>query len=155
MDRRTFLSWVGLGWIASSLPIAIAACSSNSSEQPKPTGTAPVAGNPNRQDGFQPVATIAELDQAGYLLNENSAIGALEVIRNPANSKDLIAVNPTCTHKGCMVKWQANAKVFVCPCHDSQFSPDGSVVKGPATKPLPTYLTKVEGNSIFVKQRSV
>ena len=37
MDRRAFLTWVGVGWVASSLPIALAACSAKTTQSSQPT----------------------------------------------------------------------------------------------------------------------
>ncbi|MEI9813599.1 MAG: Rieske (2Fe-2S) protein [Acidobacteriota bacterium] len=34
------------------------------------------------------------------------------------------AFAPACTHLGCAYHWEADAKNFVCPCHDSVFRPD-------------------------------
>jgi cytochrome b6-f complex iron-sulfur subunit len=41
-----------------------------------------------------------------------------------------------CTHLGCVVPWSAAANKFQCPCHGSQYSPEGAVVRGPAPLPL-------------------
>ncbi|MEH1971369.1 QcrA and Rieske domain-containing protein [Nostoc sp.] len=135
MKRRDFINWVGLGWIASSLPVAIAACSSQ---------TTPPSGD------WQTIGTSAELDKTGQLLAKNSPAGPVLVV-GTSKAEKLTAVNPTCTHNGCTVAWKAEAKKFACPCHGSEFGVDGKVQKGPATDPLKTYAAKIEGNSVVVK----
>jgi len=48
----------------------------------------------------------------------------------------LYAVNTTCTHLGCSVKWNVTEKSWDCPCHGARYSPDGKVLNGPAVKDL-------------------
>ncbi|MEH2163578.1 MAG: ubiquinol-cytochrome c reductase iron-sulfur subunit [Nostoc sp.] len=135
MKRRDFINWVGLGLIASSLPVAIAACSSQT---------------PSASGDWQTVGTSADLDKTGQLLAKNSPAGTVLVV-GTSKSPNLTAVNPTCTHAGCTVVWKADAKKFACPCHGSEYGADGKVLKGPAPSPLKTYAAKIEGNSVVVK----
>lgn len=139
MNRRAFINWVGVGWLASSLPVAIAACSSQTTQ----------AESNTNKGGFQAVGTVAQLNKNQQLLNKNSPVGAVLVVRTTSGSK-LSAVNPTCTHAGCTVNWAAKSQKFVCPCHGSRFGTDGKVLNGPATKPLKTYQAKIEGDSVLV-----
>jgi Rieske Fe-S protein len=41
-----------------------------------------------------------------------------------------------CTHVGCIVHWNSFEQCWDCPCHGSQFQPDGGVLNGPAVRPL-------------------
>ena len=50
------------------------------------------------------------------------------------NGDEYVAYSLTCTHLGCMV--EEDGKGFACPCHDSRFDKDGSVLEGPAQEPL-------------------
>ena len=97
-------------------------------------------------EGFTVIGSVSDLDKNGYLQTKQVAI-----VRNPTNSKQLIAVNPKCTHQGCDVKWIAGEKKYDCPCHDSEFSADGKVLKGPATKPLAAYQAKIVGTQVLAK----
>ncbi|MFD2418828.1 FAD-dependent oxidoreductase [Amycolatopsis pigmentata] len=49
---------------------------------------------------------------------------------------ELREVNARCTHLGCLVAFNNAEKTWDCPCHASRFGTDGSVIQGPATKPL-------------------
>ncbi|WP_026736389.1 QcrA and Rieske domain-containing protein [Fischerella sp. PCC 9605] len=143
MNRREFIGWVGVGSLASSLPVVIAACSSQTkSQQSTP---------PTRADGFQEVGAVTELDKNGQILSEEAAAGKVLIIRDPSDTSKLIALNPTCTHKGCIVGWKKDQNALVCPCHGSKFANDGKVINGPAQKPLPTYIAKLEGDVVLVK----
>ncbi|MBE9210560.1 ubiquinol-cytochrome c reductase iron-sulfur subunit [Nostoc sp. LEGE 06077] len=139
MKRRDFINWVGLGLIATNLPVAIAACNSE-----KSTSTSATSGD------WQKVGTTKDLDQKGQLLVKGSPVGDVLLV-GTSQAGNLIAVDPTCTHKGCTVDWKADAKKFACPCHRAEYGTDGQVQKGPAEKPLKTYTAKIEGDAILVK----
>ena len=49
-----------------------------------------------------------------------------------------------CSHLGCSVALNTDAKSFDCPCHGSRFHLDGTVLHGPAAYPLSNLTWKQE-----------
>jgi cytochrome b6-f complex iron-sulfur subunit len=147
IQRRSFLTYLGVGWAASCFPLVLSACNSGSENKSTVDAAAaqPKAKAAN-DTGFKPIGKVTQLDKAGSL-----SLGKVLVVRDPANKAKLIAVNPTCTHQGCIVKWEAKEKTFECPCHDAHYSADGKVKSGPASKPLATYSAKIAGDQVLVK----
>ncbi|MGD1853396.1 MAG: ubiquinol-cytochrome c reductase iron-sulfur subunit [Leptolyngbyaceae cyanobacterium] len=155
MNRREFGNLFGLGLLATSLPVAIAACGGGEPAAEAPpaddAAEAPAAtiDQTPREDGFAALGTVADLDANGSIGSKSFAAGPVIVIRDPDNADNIIALNSLCTHQGCGVAWEDNA--FACPCHGSKFSADGSVVEGPATEPLAPYEAIIDGDLVLVK----
>ncbi len=55
------------------------------------------------------------------------------------DNSGIIALRHACTHLDCLFHYDENTGLFVCPCHGSEFSRDGHVLKGPANRPLERY----------------
>lgn len=55
-------------------------------------------------------------------------------VKDLAGKNHVFAIN--CSHLGCSIALNADAKTFDCPCHGSRFNLDGSVHHGPAAFPL-------------------
>jgi cytochrome b6-f complex iron-sulfur subunit len=74
--------------------------------------------------------------------------GASVVVVQP-EAGTVRAFSGVCTHQGCVV--QIGQTEIDCPCHGSEFSfTDGSVIMGPATRPLPPVpVTVVDGNVVL------
>ena len=68
----------------------------------------------------------------GAILREGTA--KIAAYRMPDGQ--LIRRSAACTHLGCIVHWNPFEQCWDCPCHGSQFAPDGAVLNGPALKPL-------------------
>jgi glycine/D-amino acid oxidase-like deaminating enzyme/nitrite reductase/ring-hydroxylating ferredoxin subunit len=56
------------------------------------------------------------------------------------------ALDPVCTHAGCIVSWNASEKSWDCPCHGGRFDTDGCVLTGPPRDSLKKI--EVSGNKI-------
>jgi len=158
MKRRAFMNWVGVSFMATSLPVAIAACSPAEDVAADPCAADPCAADPcaaakvdssPREDGFAALGTVAELDSAGYLADKNFGGGQAIAIRDPGNADGVVAFDSLCTHQGCTVGWESGE--FACPCHGSKFATDGSATAGPATEALGKYEAKIDGDLVLVK----
>jgi Rieske Fe-S protein len=61
----------------------------------------------------------------------------------------LSASTLVCTHNGCKPGLPNAEGVMACGCHGAQFAADGSVVKGPAKKPLAGIKLEVKGGKVM------
>ena len=59
-----------------------------------------------------------------------------------------LALRMHCTHRGCEVN--ATPDKFICPCHGSQFSLHGDVLKGPAKEPLASLPVNADSENVIV-----
>ena len=92
----------------------------------------PVTVRVTRQDGY----TQAVDRQVIFLVKSAGGIKAL---------------SSTCTHLGCRVSWDTDAKQFKCPCHGGVYDKTGAVVAGPPPAPLASLMTRVDGDQVFVQ----
>ena len=58
----------------------------------------------------------------------------------------------TCSHLGCLVRWDESQESFLCPCHGAVFDKNGAVVAGPPPRPLQKLEVKVEAGVLYVKE---
>jgi cytochrome b6-f complex iron-sulfur subunit len=154
MERRSFLTYFSVGWAASCFPLVLSACASTgtttetsaAASSAADTTASVSADDKGKKGGATEVGTVAQLDKAGSVSNDK-----VVVVRDPADKTKLIAVNPTCTHQGCIVKWETAGKEFACGCHGAKFAASGKVTNGPATKPLTAYKAKIQGDKVMVE----
>jgi Rieske Fe-S protein len=104
---------------------------------------APSSPAPGGSNGSQVLATTAEIPVGG-----GKILAAKKIVITQPRAGSFDAFTAICTHLGCTVNTVADGTID-CPCHGSKFSiSDGSVVNGPATRPLARISIKVQGNSI-------
>ena len=92
-------------------------------------------------DGASPLAAVG-----GAALVRSSA-GDVLTYRTAQDA--FSAVTAMCTHEACTITG-LNGQTYVCPCHGSQFTVTGSVLSGPATRPLRTYATSLSGSTLSI-----
>lgn len=61
-----------------------------------------------------------------------------------------VALSAVCTHLGCIVTWQPEQGIFLCPCHGGKFSKFGEVLGGPPPAPLPSYAVAVQQDQLII-----
>jgi len=90
---------------------------------------------------FSEYATGGDVGSTDDLAPGQGAIirrGAWKIAAYRKEDGTLVERSASCTHIGCLVHWNPFENCWDCPCHGSQFQPDGSVINGPAIKPLST-----------------
>lgn len=81
-----------------------------------------------------------EIDSVDKLRPGDGAIvreGLQKIAAYRDDSGKLFKRSAKCTHLGCHVHWNSLERCWDCPCHGSQFAPDGMALNGPAVAPLP------------------
>ena len=57
-----------------------------------------------------------------------------------AENGKLLLRSAACTHLGCHLHWNSLERCWDCPCHGSQFAPDGTALNGPAVASLSKFM---------------
>lgn len=79
-------------------------------------------------------------------VTQSLAVGGVYLAPEFALFKDkekVWAVSRTCTHLGCRLNYIEKDKMLICPCHQSQFTPVGKRIAGPAKKNLPHFSVEI------------
>lgn len=136
MERKEFLSMIGLS--ASTLVLGcLGACT-------KSQGTSAPA--PTNVDFTLDLTQTANqpLNTAGGYVYRNGIIIA------HALGGQYIAVSQTCTHQNFTINYIGDKHEFYCSGHGATFSESGQVTGGPARSPLTVYQTALNGNTLRI-----
>jgi Rieske Fe-S protein len=68
-------------------------------------------------------------------------------------AKGFVAMSAWCTHRGCVVKWEQERRVFSCPCHEGLFDERGNVVSGLPLRPLNSFRVGQVNGDVYVSRR--
>ncbi len=116
--------------------------------------------------GAAPITVQAKDTAAGEVRDsEHSTVLLWRVAPEnvPAELKDstvegVFAYSGVCTHLGCMLTdWNADKKVFVCPCHEAFFDPmqGGKNTGGAVARTLPSLPVKAVDGKLVVADKFV
>ena len=71
------------------------------------------------------------------------------VRRIAADQFQVFAIN--CAHLGCPVRWFAQSRLFMCPCHGGAYYEDGTRASGPPPRGLYEYEYQVRDGQLWVR----
>src|SRR5512143_583333 len=104
----------------------------------------PLAGLPVGQ----PIdVAYEEMTSDGFLRRES--VRHVWVVKK--SETEAIVFSPICPHLGCRYSWDPGASLFKCPCHASVFRLDGTVVSGPAPRPLDTLPAEIREGQLYIQ----
>lgn len=157
-DRRIVLRSAGLAGGLVGAATVLAGCgSSSSSGATKSAAGGSAAGNTSSDAaGGSSSGAAGSGGSAKGVATSKVPVGSgiidtdLQAVITQPTSGQFKAFSYICTHRGCPIT-QISGSTITCPCHGSQFSiKDGSVLQGPATKPLPAKTATVQGSQVIV-----
>ena len=137
--RRTVILGAGLGAVTT----ALAACTTYGKKPAaESTSSTPAQGSetPAPPSGPKQLAKTADVPVGSGVIVD-------DIVITQPTAGTFTGLSSVCTHAGCNVSEVVDG-VIVCPCHGSKFNLDGTVAKGPATKPLAAKPVAVQGDSI-------
>lgn len=99
---------------------------------------------------WTPVLDEAQLEEGTLVGARANGLGVLLVPR----SGRIHALADRCSHRGCSLHegQLSDDETVTCPCHGSIFRLDGSVVKGPATAPQPTFDVRISEGKVEIRR---
>jgi cytochrome b6-f complex iron-sulfur subunit len=95
-----------------------------------------------------PLSSAEELKQVGGFTILKVKGEKILFIRDTEQS--VRALSSRCTHLGGKLRYEADVHQIHCPYHGSRFNLDGSVINGPAKKPLQTWPAALQGDQISI-----
>jgi len=66
------------------------------------------------------------------------------------DSKGFLSLSARCTHLGCMVVWNRDHRMFLCPCHGGKYDAEGRNVEGPPPRPLDLLALRLDDGGVLV-----
>jgi len=86
-------------------------------------------------------------EESTFVVVRNKKLPA-PIYLNKENNGSYMALLMLCTHKECTLKPTGN--FLSCPCHGSEFSNTGQVLKSPAEENLRTYSVSIDEENIYI-----
>jgi Rieske Fe-S protein len=97
-----------------------------------------------------PLAEFPQLAEVGggIVGEARGMVEPLAIARESENK--FFAMRAVCTHMTCTLRYNRLSVSLDCPCHGSTFEMDGTVINGPAVKPLGMLSTEFDGQVVRI-----
>ena len=149
--RREFCSFTVQTLSLGAVTALASGCGGSSSTSPSGVGTLPalstISGTIVNNTITLTIDSSSPLNNVGSAALLDTSGQSFLVSRTGQSS--FTALTAVCTHQGCKVSNYQN-QVYECPCHGSQYSTSGSVLKGPASSPLRQFTTNFSNNILTI-----
>jgi menaquinol-cytochrome c reductase iron-sulfur subunit len=111
--------------------------------------------NVGQIDNFKEGETVQVGFHDPYVLPWDGVSGHRSAWVRRESEENFTAFAVNCTHLGCPVRWQANAELFMCPCHGGVYYSDGQVAGGPPPRPLHRYPVRLTKGDVHIQVGTV
>ncbi len=150
MDRRSFMRKAGVGLLGLGAALVVGGVATTAMVGPSlskaPKIQVPVA--PLREIPVGGVTTFTvQYEVSNGLYTQKNTVPVL-VSRS---GNEIVCFKASCTHLGCIVRWDEMSGRFRCACHGGVFDRDGKVLAGPPPRPLDRYKFKVDSEHLLVE----
>ncbi len=141
LNRREFISWFWLGWIAFSVVVGTMVSALGRFLFPNV-----LFEKPSKFRAGAPAEYSAGVDER---FKDTQSVWIVKTTQNT-----MYALSTVCTHLGCTPNWLNNEGKFKCPCHGSGFRPTGLNFEGPAPRPLERFSISLDETGAIVIDKS-
>jgi len=100
-----------------------------------------------RIDGGRIVVAKSDLGAGSFALVDVPGLN-FPIYVHLHGAEEYTAVLTRCMHRGCTV--EPTDGRLVCPCHGSEYTAAGAVLKGPTARPLITYQVTTDAEHIYI-----
>jgi menaquinol-cytochrome c reductase iron-sulfur subunit len=96
------------------------------------------------------VEIVAPVIKDAWTAARDVVLGAAWIRRVGMTAGELDARSAVCPHLGCAVGWDAAARNYLCPCHDSRFAASGDRLSGPSERGLDQLPLEVRNGRVLL-----